>query len=66
MISCSNIKLDSFWAGDWQSTWVVKTGSGVLSGSLRVKGHYFETGNVQLSLEKDFDSIVVKDIKNAT
>jgi hypothetical protein len=43
-ISCQNIKLESMWAGEWQSTWVVKDGQ--LSGNLKIKTHYFEMGNM--------------------
>jgi len=62
-ISCHNIKLESMWAGEWQSTWTVQGGK--LSGDLKVKSHYFEMGNMQFSLEKTFDSIPVKDISSA-
>lgn len=62
-ISCHNIKLESMWAGEWQSTWTVQGGK--LSGDLKIKSHYFEMGNMQFSLEKTFDSIPVKDIASA-
>jgi hypothetical protein len=62
-ISCHNIKLESMWAGEWQSTWTVQGGK--LSGDLKIKSHYFEMGNMQFSLEKTFDSIPVKDISSA-
>lgn len=61
-ISCHNIKLESMWAGEWQSTWTVQGGK--LSGDLKIKSHYFEMGNMQFSLEKTFDSIPVKDISS--
>lgn len=62
-ISCLNIKLESMWAGEWQSTWNIKGGQ--LSGDLKVKSHYFEMGNMQFSLDKTFDSIPVKDASSA-
>jgi hypothetical protein len=61
-ISCHNIKLESMWAGEWQSTWTIQGGK--LSGDLKIKSHYFEMGNMQFSLEKTFDSIPVKDISS--
>ena len=62
-LSCINVKLESFWAGEWQSTWVLKDGK--LSGDLKIRSHYFEMGNMQFNLDQTFDSINVKDIKNA-
>jgi|TARA_B110001450_G_C17563791_1_gene457896 hypothetical protein len=57
-ISCQNIKLESMWAGEWLSTWTLQNGQ--LSGSIKVKTHYFEMGNMQMSLDKEFDSIALK------
>ena len=62
-ISCLNIKLESMWAGEWQSTWNLEGGK--LSGDLKVRSHYFEMGNMQFSLDKQFDSIPVKDVTSA-
>ena len=49
IISCHNVKLDSYWAGEWQSTWTVKDGK--LSGELFIRSHYFEMGNMQFNLD---------------
>lgn len=62
-ISCHNQKLDSFWTGEWQSTFDVK--NGVVSGELKIRCHYFEMGNMQFNLDKQFDSITCKDTSNA-
>jgi hypothetical protein len=62
-ISCHNVKLESKWAGEWQSTWTIQGGK--LSGDLKIKSHYFEMGNMQFSLEKSFDAIPVKDAASA-
>lgn len=64
-ISCQNWKLDSFWAGEWQSSWTIDQASQVLKGSLKIRCHYFELGNTQLNLDKDFDSVAVKDFSSA-
>jgi hypothetical protein len=61
-ISCLNIKLESMWAGEWQSTWTLQQGK--LSGDLKIRSHYFEVGNMMFSLDKSFDSIPVKDSAN--
>lgn len=62
-ISCHNVKLESKWAGEWQSTWTLQGGQ--LSGDLKVRSHYFEMGNMQFNLDKTFDSIPVKDASSA-
>ena len=43
-ISVHNDKLESFWSGEWLSKWELK--DGVLNGSLLIKSHYFEMGNM--------------------
>lgn len=58
-ISCHNNKLDSFWSGEWQSTWTLNGGK--LSGELKIRCHYFEMGNIQFNLDKTFDNVAVKD-----
>ena len=62
-ISSHSAKLESFWSGIWLSTWTVS--GATLSGNIKAKNHYFEIGNLQLNLNKDFDAIPVKDINNA-
>jgi len=49
-------KLKVFWSGRWSSHYTVKFtgGTAKLSGDVRMLLHYFEGGNVQQSLEKDF------------
>ena len=54
------MKLDAFWAGEWQSTWEVKDGGKSLTGTLRIRCHYFEMGNMQFNLDRVFDNIPVK------
>ena len=49
-ISCQNYKLESFWSGEWQSSFSVK--DGVVSGDLKIRCHYFEMGNMQFNLDK--------------
>lgn len=49
IVSCQNNKLDSFWAGEWQSTWTLEAGK--LSGELMIRAHYFEMGNMQFNLD---------------
>jgi len=62
-ISCLNSKLESFWAGEWQSTWTLKDGG--LSGNLKIRCHYFEMGNMHFNLSKCLDSVPCRDAANA-
>ena len=51
------------WSGEWQSTWTLQNGQ--LSGSIKVKTHYFEMGNMQMTLDKEFDSLALKNAGDA-
>lgn len=53
-ISCHNLNFKSFWGGEWLSTWVINTSAQTVSGSIKVHNHYFEQGNIQFNLNKDF------------
>ena len=46
------------------STWTLKDGK--LSGELKIRCHYFEMGNMQFNLDKEYDSVIVKDISKAS
>ena len=62
-ISSHSAKLESFWSGIWLSSWTVS--GATLSGNIKAKNHYFEIGNLQLNLNKDYDAITVKNISSA-
>lgn len=62
-ISCHNAKLESFWAGEWQSTWTLSNGA--ISGDLKVRAHYYEGGNISVNLDKQFDSVPCQNTANA-
>ncbi|KAJ2652703.1 F-actin-capping protein subunit alpha [Coemansia sp. RSA 1250] len=46
----------NFWNGSWRSVWSFDASSGQLNGSVKVKVHYFEDGNVQLDTQTDFSA----------
>ena len=56
-ISCINLNFNAFWGGEWQASWLVDTQANSLSGKVKINNHYFEAGNIQYSLEKDFKNI---------
>ena len=59
-ISCINLKLDACWGGEWQAMWVVDTQQNQLSGTVKINNHYFEEGNIQFNLSKDFGPIALE------
>ena len=57
-ISCHNLNLKNFWGGEWLSTWDVAHTVGddtfQVVGKIRVNNHYFEQGNIQFQLAKNY------------
>ena len=62
-ICCQNHKLDSFWSGEWLSQWSLNDGQ--LSGLIKSSSHYFEIGNLQFNLGKEFESVSVQNPNDA-
>lgn len=66
-ISCHNLKHSNFWGGEWLSRWTLKHTLGSsdfeVTGAINVVNHYFEQGNIQIKLDKNFESVdgAVKD-----
>ena len=56
-ISCINTNFAAFWGGEWQASWLVDTQANTLSGKIKINNHYFENGNIQFNLEKDFANV---------
>lgn len=53
-ISCHNFNFKNFWGGEFLSSYVIELGSENLSGHVKVHNHYFEQGNIQFNLKKQF------------
>ena len=51
-IGCINNKFTAFWGGEWQSKWIIDTTAQTMTGTIDVKTHYFESGNIQVNLNK--------------
>ncbi|KAJ2396157.1 F-actin-capping protein subunit alpha [Coemansia sp. RSA 2559] len=45
---------NNYWNGSWRAVWSFNVETGQLNGSVKVKVHYFEDGNVQLDTQSDF------------
>lgn len=60
VISGEKINLRNYWSGNWRSSWVVEVrgAQASLTGSLKVRAHYFEDGNVQLQTSKDVSTTI--------
>lgn len=60
-ISCHNLNFKSFWGGEWISTWTIDmTNGGQISGHIKVHNHYYEQGNIQFNMNKDFPATALK------
>lgn len=57
-LSCHNLNLVNYWAGEWLSTFVINhtLGSNEFSlvGRIKINNHYFESGNIQFNTVKNF------------
>lgn len=54
-ISCISTNLGKFWTGEWQSQFLVDIQGQTMTGSVRINSHFWENGNVQFNLIKNFD-----------
>lgn len=47
-IAADAVQLRDFWSGQWSSEWAYDQAAGTLTGSVTIRTHYFEGGNVQM------------------
>lgn len=59
-ISCHNLNFKNFWGGEWLSSWTFDIGSSSIQGHIKAHNHYFEQGNVQFNLNKDYPATQLK------
>jgi len=52
LVSGEKLNLKNYWGGRWQTKLIVDTGDMSLEGSIKLRIHYFEDGNVQMTTEK--------------
>ena len=50
-ITSKNVQLSNFVTGEWVSQWVVEKGQ--IEGSIAIRAHFFESGNVQFHQRKN-------------
>lgn len=60
-MSAHNLNLKNLWTGEWLSHWnVEKTSASTfkVSGSIKINTYYYEEGNIQFNLDKDFNTVL--------
>jgi hypothetical protein len=61
LLSAHNLNLKNLWTGEWLSHWnVEKTSANTykVSGNIRINTYYYEEGNIQFNLNKDFNAVL--------
>ena len=61
-ISCHNFNFKNFWGGEFLSSWVVDLQSDSMQGYIKIHNHYFEQGNIQFNMNKNFGPIHLKTV----
>lgn len=57
VISGERLNLRNYYSGNWISVWTANKEEGIIDGSMKIRAHYFEDGNVQLQTNKKFESV---------
>lgn len=61
ILSSHNLNLKNFWTGEWLSFWSLSNNK--LEGKVLLNTYYFEEGNVQFKLKKQFsETLTSKDL----
>lgn len=61
ILSSHNLNLKNFWTGEWLSFWSLSNNK--LEGRVLLNTYYFEEGNVQFKLKKQFnETLTSKDL----
>jgi len=69
LLSAHNLNLKNLWTGEWLSHWnVEKIGDDKynVSGSIKINTYYYEEGNIQFNLDKEFNTNLTSDEENET
>lgn len=53
----TKLNLRNYWAGSWTSNWQLSGNE--LTGNVKIRGHYFEDGNVQLQVDKEIPATTI-------
>jgi len=61
LLSAHNLNQKNFWTGEWLSLWEienVKENSFQVKGNVKANTYYYEEGNIQFNLNKEFSEIL--------
>ena len=61
-ISCHNFNFKNFWGGEFLSSWVVDLQGDSMQGQVKIHNHYFEQGNIQFNMNKNFGPFQLKTV----
>lgn len=59
LVSAQKLNMPNFWGGRWMSWYTYDCQDKMMSGNVKIRIHYFEDGNVQMSTEKALESTTV-------
>jgi len=57
LISGEKLSLKNFWVGRWTTKFVINFNSKCMDGSIKIRVHYFENGNVQMTTDKNVEDV---------
>lgn len=55
------VNLRNYWSGSWLSVWDVDPERASISGTIKLRAHYFEEGNVQMQTSKSYSSAALSE-----
>ena len=59
LLSSHNLNIKNLWTGEWLSFWTLKkleANKYQINGNIKINTYYYEEGNIQFNLDKDFKS----------
>lgn len=61
LLSAHNLNFKNLWTGEWLSNWnIEKTSENnfKISGTVKINTYYYEEGNIQFNLDKEFNTVL--------
>ena len=61
LLSAHNLNLKNLWTGEWLSHWSLEKAndnSYKLTGNVKINTYYYEEGNIQFNMDKEFDTVL--------
>jgi len=67
LLSSHNLNIKNLWSGEWLSHWnIEKTSENTFKvlGNLKINTYYYEEGNIQFNLDKEFNIVLSANQEN--